>query len=177
MFHRRCAGGAIEAWAERAMCSVAMWRPEGGLGRMEDSWQDRNRQARPGHQPVNDAPGAKFHDCRADGVEVRLPTLEVYLATQGSVFAERGRSLTLRERELAFPIFGNSLNYGAVRIAVAPIANAPTTLGNTIRISALLGRPGIPEHTLIHELSHIWQFQTRGTRYISNSLCPVASSF
>jgi hypothetical protein len=24
------------------------------------------------------------------GVEVRLPTLEVYLATQGNVFAERG---------------------------------------------------------------------------------------
>jgi hypothetical protein len=119
--------------------------------------------------------GPSFTTAGPTGVEVRLPTLEVYLATHGSVFAERGRSLTLHERELAFPIFGNALNYGAVRIAVAPIANAPTTLGNTIRISELLGRTGIPEHTLIHELSHIWQFQTRGTRYISNSLCNQVS--
>jgi hypothetical protein len=102
---------------------------------------------------------------------VRLPTLEIFAALHGDLFAEAGRSLTRRERDLASPIFGRALAYDAVRVAVASFANAPTTLGNFIRISPEIARRGIPDETLIHELTHIWQFQTRGMRYMSNSLC------
>src|SRR5262249_21949071 len=54
------------------------------------------------------------------------------------------------------------------RIVDASIANAPTTLGNQIRV-----RPGFSfsseegKSTLIHETGHVWQYQTQGTRYIT----------
>jgi hypothetical protein len=105
------------------------------------------------------------------GTEVRFPTLEVFAALHGDLFASDARPLTQRELDTARPIFGSSLAYEAVRIVVAPFANAPTTLGNFIRISPEIRRQGLPDSTLIHELTHIWQFQTRGMRYMSNSLC------
>jgi hypothetical protein len=58
-----------------------------------------------------------------------------------------------------------------VKIAVSGIANAPTTLGNTIRISSAQRTGGLSDQILIHELTHVWQFQTRGMQYMSNSLC------
>ena len=55
-----------------------------------------------------------------------------------------------------------------VRIVHAIVANAPTTLGNYIRIPM---NGAISRQTLIHELTHIWQYQTKGTAYISDSIC------
>ena len=98
---------------------------------------------------------------------LRLPTLETFSALSGGSFASQGRGLTGDEQNDAVSVFGSSINLDAVRIVETPIVNAPTTLGNYIRVS-----PGerIPRHVLIHELAHIWQFQTKGTAYISDSL-------
>lgn len=123
----------------------------------------------PAPAPVRRAPN--FQRPGPVGAEVRLPTLEIFAALHGDLFAGPERPLSQYERELAYPIFGNSLLYDEVRVAVASFANAPTTLGNVIRINAEMDRRGIPNGTVIHELTHIWQFQTRGMRYMSNSLC------
>jgi hypothetical protein len=105
------------------------------------------------------------------GTELRLPTLEVFAALHGDLLSGEARRLTRHELELARPIFGAALAYDSVRVVVASFANAPTTLGNVIRISPEYQVTGIPDSTLIHELTHVWQFQTRGMRYMSNSLC------
>jgi hypothetical protein len=105
------------------------------------------------------------------GTEVRFPTLEVFAARHGDILSTGARPLSPHELELAVPIFGASVAYGAVRVVVASVANAPTTLGNFIRISPEYRTRGIPDSTVIHELTHVWQFQTRGMRYMSNSLC------
>lgn len=101
------------------------------------------------------------------GPRVRFPTLEIFAATAGGALATRGTPLTSRETTTASSVFGNSINLSAVRIVETRIANAPTTLGNYIRVP-----PGysMPDRILIHELAHVWQFQTRGTRYISDSV-------
>lgn len=97
---------------------------------------------------------------------MRLPTLEVFSALHGDALSFGGTPLTPEERRIAFEIFRSSIDLDPVRVVEAPIANAPTTLGNFIRV-----RPGEPisRRTLIHELTHVWQFQTKGTEYISDS--------
>ncbi|HEX7048867.1 MAG TPA: DUF4157 domain-containing protein [Longimicrobiales bacterium] len=102
-----------------------------------------------------------------DGPRLRLPTLEVYSALHGGALGLRGTGLTADERADALMIFGASIDLDRVRIVETPVVNAPTTLGNNIRIA-----PGstIPRHVLIHELAHVWQFQTKGTGYISDSI-------
>jgi hypothetical protein len=65
------------------------------------------------------------------------------------------------------PSLATSILYPAVRIVETSLIAAPTTLGNNIRISP---RYSLDDATLIHELTHIWQFQNRGTGYVSDSL-------
>ena len=101
-------------------------------------------------------------------VRLRLPTLELFSALHGGALSLGGRSLGRDERADAEFVFGNSINLDRVRIVQAVVANAPTTLGNYIRIPM---DGSISRSVLIHELTHIWQYQTRGTRYISDSVC------
>src|SRR5262245_21940539 len=101
------------------------------------------------------------------GPRLRLPTLEVFSALNGGAFASAGQGLTRVERDEATGVFGESIDLDAVRIVFTHIIAAPTTLGNNIRVP--------PDYvltlqTLIHELTHIWQYQTKGTAYISDSL-------
>lgn len=100
-------------------------------------------------------------------LEVRIPVIENLGYKYGYAFSNSKRPLTESEKDLARPIFQSSINLEKVRVIKTDIINAPTTLGNNIRVS-----PGnsMSDATLIHELTHIWQFQTQGNRYISNSL-------
>jgi hypothetical protein len=101
---------------------------------------------------------------------VRLPTLEVFALENAGALQTVGRSLTLDERAKARQMFGYSICYEPIRVISAPVVNAPTTLGNYIRVrpSATLT---LNTEILMHELTHVWQFQTRGMRYLTNSIC------
>lgn len=102
-----------------------------------------------------------------DEVRVRFPTLEVFSALHGNALSLGGRPLYTEERRDAAFIFGSSIDLDKVRVVHAVVVNAPTTLGNFIRIPM---NGTIDRRTLIHELTHIWQYQTKGTGYISDSL-------
>lgn len=97
---------------------------------------------------------------------LRLPPLEA-LATQfAGALSHGARGLTAEERADARAVFGDTIDLDSISVVRASIANAPTTLGNTIRI----GIEGeLDRITLIHELAHVWQYQTQGTAYISDS--------
>lgn len=105
---------------------------------------------------------------RRSQVQMRFPVLEQTFVQLGGAFASHGRPLTPRELELARPVFGGSINYDAVRVVRGYFANAPTTLGNHVRIAS---DAQFDDATLLHELMHVWQYQTHGTGYISNSMC------
>lgn len=100
-------------------------------------------------------------------ITVRIPVIENLAMQYGDAFSRNPRPLTPEERKVAQPIFLESINYDVIRIVTTTVAAAPTTLGNHIRIL-----PGyqIPNATLVHELTHIWQFQTKGNGYVSSSL-------
>jgi hypothetical protein len=101
------------------------------------------------------------------GISVRSPTLEIAALRSQQFMSFGGSPLLPAERSIAASVFGSSLNLDAVRIVYSTVVAAPTTLGNSIRVP-----PGytMPHYVLIHELTHIWQYQAMGSGYISDSL-------
>jgi hypothetical protein len=101
-------------------------------------------------------------------VSLSSPAIEHILIQAAMLSSPFGRKLSSQEIELIKSIFGESVDTARIRIVEASIANAPTTLGNQIRV-----RPGYSfgseegQSTLIHETAHVWQYQTQGTRYIT----------
>ncbi|MGH9402930.1 MAG: hypothetical protein ACRD2P_12575 [Terriglobia bacterium] len=79
--------------------------------------------------------------------------------------------LTTPETETIKKIFEASIDSARIRLVRTSVANAPTTLGNQIRI-APDQRTDTPDwlSTLVHEATHVWQYQTQGTSYITDSI-------
>ncbi len=98
---------------------------------------------------------------------IRIPGLENAAMQYGGLIGGPGEPLTSAEIATARPIFGESIRYSDVRVLVASVAAAPTTLGNTIRTTDRT----MQDHVLIHELAHIWQYQTGGGSYVSSAGC------
>jgi hypothetical protein len=105
----------------------------------------------------------------SNGVRLRIPLLESLAVAGQSTFADPGRALTPSEREMLMQIFGPSVNLAVIRIAMTGIGvqGRPYTLGNTIRIPR---GTSFDARTLVHEVAHVWQYQTKGTSYISDSV-------
>lgn len=79
------------------------------------------------------------------------------------------RTLSKREKELAFPIFQNSINWSIVRL------NNRSLICKKFRF-AFVGfhtvhfYERISDDILIHELVHIWQYEKYGSAYIVRAL-------
>ena len=92
------------------------------------------------------------------------------------------RSLSDREKAVARSVFGNSINLNLVRIDEAswsvPVAKAlkgankhrPFTTFHTINTWG-----SMDDATLIHELTHVWQYENDGAVYIPNALAGQGS--
>ncbi len=96
-----------------------------------------------------------------------LRWLEDLIVRYGDTFSSDSRALTDGERGHAREVFADALDLEPVRIARSSIPGPPMVLGNLILIPPGFEIDGI---TLIHELAHAWQYQTRSTEYISNSV-------
>lgn len=97
-------------------------------------------------------------------VRLRFPVVET-LAYQFGWIPGSSRRLSGPQQALARTIFEESLDLDAVRIVLTAFTpDRQVTLGNYIRT-----RGSIPDATLIHELTHVWQFQNGGAAYISDS--------
>ena len=103
-----------------------------------------------------------------DNPRIRIPLLEAGALTLRSSFASSIRNLFPNERKLLLDIFGNSVNLDPVEIVYTTLGakGRPYTFGNSIRVP--LGT-SLDAATLVHEMTHVWQYQTRGTGYLSDS--------
>ena len=96
-----------------------------------------------------------------------------------------GRPLTPAEKNVLSPVFGNSVVLDAIRIkeGYAGFLNAgkdngwtllnnnrAITIGNTIYMKNSVAGSTTWDSTLVHETTHVWQFQHGGTDYISEAL-------
>ena len=110
-------------------------------------------------------------------VSITSPAIEHVLIQAGQLTSPFGRPLSTDERALIDSFYEGSVDAGRIRIVETRIASAPTTLGNQIRVM-----PGKSFSTpyeksiLVHEVAHVWQYQNRGTRYITCSLYHQAAA-
>ncbi len=86
-----------------------------------------------------------------------------------------GRKLNDHEIEKLKPIFGNSIDYSAVRIktgfaGVFSIGSRPFVMGNTIYMKNEKFQSDSDFKLLVHEMTHVWQHQNGGTDYMSEAL-------
>ncbi len=103
------------------------------------------------------------------------PALEFAAIQLSAITSPIGRALTPTERAIIDDIFQTCVDAGRVRIVEANILNAPTTLANQIRVPYGWDFNGPRRAVLVHEFAHIWQYQTRGTTYITDSVFHNAS--
>lgn len=111
----------------------------------------------------------KEFDKMPDGLRLRIPLLEGVAPWLLRIPSFGTRPLNSQERDLLIRIFGDSINLDPVRIAYTRLISASTaayTMGNTILIPV---GSSTDTSTLVHEMTHVWQYQTMGTRYISDS--------
>lgn len=109
--------------------------------------------------------------CQRAGLRVRSPVAEEAVAQSSDIAgAAAGRRLTPAEQALARPVFAASIDLDSVRLVTLEALQF-RTVGNNIYVP-----PGFTisdsymAQTLIHELTHVWQYQHGGTSYISESL-------
>ena len=98
------------------------------------------------------------------------PALEFAAIQLSAITSPIGRALTPTERGIVDDIFQSAIDAGRVRITETHILNAPTTLGNQIRVPYGWDFSGVRRAVLVHEFAHIWQYQTQGTGYITDSV-------
>ena len=101
-------------------------------------------------------------------------------AILGDMASRRERSLKQEERDYAWDIYHDAVDYDAIRITrgAALSTGAARTLGNTINLqdehfvgdTMDLSPAGML--VLIHEMGHVWQYQNGGLAYIPSSLIP-----
>jgi hypothetical protein len=98
----------------------------------------------------------------------------------GDAASRRERGLTQEERDYAWEIYHDSVDYDRIRITrgSALSAGAARTTGNQINLqdehfvgdTMELSEAG--QLVLIHEMGHVWQYQNGGLSYIPSSLIP-----
>lgn len=113
-----------------------------------------------------------------DNGGIRSPVFEETVTQISDVLTSiGGRSLTLAEQALAQGVFGNSIDYSAVRLLHTGLLEY-RTVGNTIRVPENFTiRDAEMAETLIHEMTHIWQYQHYGTGYVSYSLADQIEAY
>ena len=99
---------------------------------------------------------------------VRSPLIEGIIVLGQKAFTNTVRNLTVKEEMLLRTIFQGSIDYDQIEIATTNIGagGRPYTFANTIRIPP---HSNFNERTLVHETTHVWQYQTKGSGYISDS--------
>jgi hypothetical protein len=95
------------------------------------------------------------------------------------LFMQRGeRALTEPERALLRQVFRGSVALYNVRLVTGfaglfSVNDRPFTLGNTIYMKG--DDPAANLDTLVHECTHVWQFQNAGVRYATDALWAQAT--
>jgi Domain of unknown function (DUF4157) len=108
---------------------------------------------------------------KAPNLSIRSPLFEETVTVLSDfAAANSGRSLTIGELALIRGIFRTSIDYSPVRLIPSDILEY-RTVGNSIWVpqNFSIQNPDMAQ-TLVHEMTHIWQYQHGGTSYISISL-------
>jgi hypothetical protein len=80
------------------------------------------------------------------------------------------RAMTADEIKLAKTVFGNSINYNLIRIDEYAVIGPKFSGREYVSFHTINGWGKIDPSTLIHELTHIWQYEKMGAMYMPRAL-------
>jgi len=83
-------------------------------------------------------------------------------------FINSDRTLTKEEKAALTLVFRKSLALYNIRLKSNNGAGGTFTLDNTIYTN--IPNLNVPLHTLVHECTHVWQYQNLGSRYLAEAL-------
>lgn len=103
------------------------------------------------------------------GAVLALIFTAVAVLVRTVVIISNERALTKAEKVVISSVFRNSLALHNIRIKSGNgMVQGASTLNNTIFTDA--PNLALPLHTLVHECTHVWQYQNLGTRYLADAL-------
>jgi hypothetical protein len=116
------------------------------------------------------------------GIQAPFEKSQEEAVDDGLIIAARG--LSSAELADAKLIFGDSIDYSKVVVDGGSIASvgASRTIGNTVHLASNLFKSGSSETTtagrriLVHELTHVWQYQHQGWTYAPKALWAQAKA-
>ncbi len=96
----------------------------------------------------------------------------------GAVLFVKGRRLTKDEEALLKTVFHSSVAYYNVRLVegwagIYSLSSRAFTLGNTIYLKD--HDPSAEPQLLVHECTHVWMYQNRGSRYLTDAGYAIAT--
>jgi len=105
------------------------------------------------------------------GPTINSPVADEFLTQVSDVHGMiDGRPLLRNEEDLVRQVFQDSVDYSRVRIIITDIAGG-TTVGNNIRLPNEFSMSNSYwREVLVHEMTHVWQYQHSGSGYITTSL-------
>jgi len=80
------------------------------------------------------------------------------------------RELSSSEKAKARSIFGSRIDYALVRVDDKAILGPAFTKREYVSFHTINGWGGLDDHTLIHEMSHVWQYETAGAMYMPQAI-------
>ncbi len=80
------------------------------------------------------------------------------------------RPLTPRERNLLLPYFGHSIPYDLIRIDERARLGPKSHRICYVSFHTINSWGPMPDHVLVHEVVHVWQYTHRGAAYIPRAL-------
>ena len=108
-------------------------------------------------------------------VSITSPALEWAAIQASAITSPGGRELYQWELDTILDIFQSGVDTSRIRVVETRILNSPTTLAGQIRVPHGWSFDGDNKPVLVHEVVHVWQYQTRGTSYITDSVYHNAS--
>lgn len=102
------------------------------------------------------------------GLEV-LGLPEIY-ETLSDFIKFNTRELTAAEKEKARKVFGNAIDYGLVRVDSRALLGPSWTGRAYVSFHTINAWGPLNDHTLIHELTHVWQYENKGAMYMPRAI-------
>ena len=101
---------------------------------------------------------------------IDLLPIPLIIETLMDVIKWKTRSMIADEIKIANSVFGNAINYSLVGMDPS---SWPVKKGKAMAYATLHTinfEKSIPDHILVHEMTHIWQYRKHGSLYITESL-------
>jgi len=101
---------------------------------------------------------------------IDLLPIPLIIETLMDVIKWKTRSMTADEIKVASSVFGNAVNYNLIGMDPASWTVKKGKAMAYVTLHTINFEKSIPNHILVHEMTHIWQYKKHGSIYMTEAL-------